>query len=63
MNREKVIKQIIEQFEKNIKHASDDTLKDIQDGKLTISLSPALEKESGGLKYSGSGRTYIGSSM
>lgn len=57
MNREKLIESLVQQFADKIKHAPDNTLKDLEAGKLTISLTPAVGKESGGAKltYGGLG--------
>ncbi|KTD11799.1 hypothetical protein Lgra_1257 [Legionella gratiana] len=48
MKREKLIEFLVHQFAENIKNAPDQTLKDIKSGKLVISLTPSLDKESGG---------------
>ncbi|WP_258957708.1 hypothetical protein [Legionella sainthelensi] len=48
MKREKIIESLLYKFSDNIKNLSDQTLQDIESGKLVISLTPRVDKESGG---------------
>ncbi len=51
MKREHIIESLVKQFAENIKNLSDETLQDVESGKLVISLSPAVGKEAGGKGY------------
>ncbi|VEB36092.1 Uncharacterised protein [Legionella sainthelensi] len=48
MKREHIIESLVNQFAENIKNLSDETLQDVESGKLVISLTPAVGKEAGG---------------
>jgi len=49
MKREKFIESLITQFSEKIRHLPDATLKDVESGKLVINLTPAVDKEAGGI--------------
>ncbi|WP_115707273.1 hypothetical protein [Legionella sainthelensi] len=48
MKRKHIIDSLVNQFAENIKNLSDETLQDVESGKLVISLTPAVGKEAGG---------------
>ncbi|KTD55831.1 hypothetical protein Lsan_3383 [Legionella santicrucis] len=48
MKREQIIKSLVNQFAENIKNLPDETLQDVESGKLVISLTPAVGNEAGG---------------
>ncbi len=48
VKREHIIESLVNQFAENIKNLSDETLQDVESGKLVISLTPSVGKESGG---------------
>ncbi|EEZ94954.1 hypothetical protein [Legionella longbeachae] len=45
IKREHIIESLINQFTENIKNLSDETLHDVESGKLVISLTPVVSKE------------------
>ncbi|ARB91312.1 hypothetical protein [Legionella longbeachae] len=49
MKREQVIESLVKQFAENLKNLSDETLQDVESGKLVISLTPDVGKEAGGM--------------
>ncbi|ARB91313.1 hypothetical protein [Legionella longbeachae] len=48
MKREHIIESLVNQFAENINNLSDETLQDVESGKLVISLTPDVDKEAGG---------------
>ncbi|KTD11138.1 hypothetical protein Lgra_2104 [Legionella gratiana] len=52
MKREDIIESLVNQFADNIKNLPDETLQNVESGKLVISLTPAVGKEAGGKKIS-----------
>lgn len=45
IKREHIIESLVNQFTENIKNLSDETLNDVESGKLVISLTPVVSKE------------------
>lgn len=45
IKREHIIESLVNQFTENIKNLSDETLHDVESGKLVISLTPVVSKE------------------
>lgn len=48
MKREHIIESLINQFAENIKNLPDETLQNVESGKLVISLTPSVGNEAGG---------------
>ncbi|KTD25115.1 MULTISPECIES: hypothetical protein [Legionella] len=48
MERKQLIQTLVSQFEAQIRNLPEQKLKDLESGKLEISLTQAVEKESGG---------------
>ncbi|ARB91315.1 hypothetical protein [Legionella longbeachae] len=48
MKREQIIESLINQFTENLNNLPDETLQNVESGKLVISLTPDVGNESGG---------------